>query len=154
MNPSSPARAANGEAARAADLRTLQHDPAARRTLMAWQATAADTVTKLIDSLTQQLAGAAGPTTPTPAPAAEAADHYDIIRARAQAQRRQAHLEQCRQLAQDMVFDALHHLDDPQWSPLQQQEAHGAAAAPATATATAPPDNLLLMLLKLELAGQ
>ncbi|MET3432046.1 hypothetical protein ABIC71_001529 [Herbaspirillum seropedicae] len=153
MNPSFTARPANGEAARAADLRALQHDPAARRTLMAWQATAADTVTKLIDSLTQQLAGAAGPTTPTPTPAAEAADHYDFIRARAHAQRRQAHLEQCRQLAQDMVFDALHHLDDPQWSPLQrQEEAHGAAAAPPPPTV--PPDNLLLMLLKLELAGQ
>lgn len=151
MNPSFPARPATGAGAgaRAADLHTLQQDPAARRTLMAWQATAADTVTKLIDSLTQQLAGAAGPTTPTPAP--EVADHYDIIRARAQAQRRQAHLEQCRQLAQDMVFAALHHLDDPQWNPLgRQEQAHGAA----TAVVPAPPDNLLLMLLKLELAGQ
>ena len=153
MTPSFPARPATDAAARAADLRTLQQDLVAHRTLMAWQATAADTVTKLIDSLTQQLAGAAGPTTPTPAPLSEVTDHYDIIRARAQAQRRQAHLEQCRQLAQDMVFAALHHLDDPQWSPLgRQEQAHGDAAAPAVAAA--PPDNLLLMLLKLELTGQ
>lgn len=142
MNPSSPARPAApmaaasmapGEAALAATLRAMRQDPVACRTLMAWQATATDAVTAAIDSLTQQLAGAAMPQAPA------AADRYDVIQARAQARRRQAHLEQCRQLAQEMVLASLHHLDDPHWDPLgEQQEASGGPTAPA---------NLLAMLL-------
>jgi len=129
-----------GAASLAATLRAMQLDPVAHRTLMAWQATAVDAVTAAIDSLAQQLAGAATLQGPQPA----RIDPYDVIQARAQARRRQTQLEQCRQLAQDMVLASLHHLDDPHWDPLSEQEAGGSTASPP------PPPNLLLALLTLE----
>jgi hypothetical protein len=121
----------------AQQLRAMQQDPVANRTLVAWQGMAADAILKAIDMVTQQL-------TARSARPDEGGDPHDIIQVRARARRRQAQVQQCRELAQEMVLATVSHLSNPDWDPF--------APGPADrhdGDAQAPADNILMMLLDL-----
>ncbi|MCA1324578.1 hypothetical protein [Herbaspirillum sp. alder98] len=114
-------------------LRDMQQDPFGNRQLMQWQGMAVDAVLATIDRLAQQLVALAPPTQ-------QSAD-ADVFQVRADTRRRQCHVEQCRELAAQMVFASMQHLDDPQWDPLA-----------STANTEPPVANPSLLVALLELA--
>lgn len=140
--PSPPAASENEVLA--AVLRRMHDDPIAVRALVAWQAITVDAISVVIDTVTARLVAdvsAASPPTHVPASAlATGTGHYDVVAARSQARRRTALVQECRTLAEDIVFAALRHLDDAHWDPLADR---------LVTDQLTSPDNLLLMLLDL-----
>lgn len=137
---SSPAASENETLA--AVLRPMQDDPIAIRTLVAWQTITVDAISAVIDTVTARLVADVPAVSPLGhvSVSATRTGHYDVVAARSQARRRATLVQECRTLAEDIVFASLRHLDDTHWDPL--------ADTPGTEQLP-PSDNLLLMLLDL-----